>query len=266
MKQNNEQALGLYKLPEVTLLNASPIFIGEIAGRICYDSFNMSEHQFIKDFKENPDKFLDNIIEKNDIESSALLDKLINVLFHESVAEHINLTFHVKNVSREVGIEWNRTRIGMPTSQKSTRYTIEDLINAWIDLHDNIHTKCEEYTDKFKEVIKENVIHLDEEFINCTMIYLYSMLYKYNELEPLKKGLKGAEKKAQNDRVKRCLPESWIFEGIWTFNLRSLKHFWNLRDSSGAYFGIREVAQSLKEATPKKYRILIDKKFKKENK
>lgn len=252
-----------YKKPKATLLHASPLSIGEIAGRICYDSFSLSEHELVRNFEENPKEFINNLSTLGDIESSKLLDKLFNVYFHESVAEHINLTYHVERVSREIIIEWNRTRIGMPTSQKSTRYTIEDLVNAFVDWYDNSNGAIgEEHYNAFEKVVDDNIVHKNNTRVTITTNYLLDMLSTYHEEEPLKKGLTGGAKKKQNDRVKRCLPESWMLEGIWTFNLRSLKHFVNLRSSGSAYYGIREVVETVMEQTPHKYRILVDKKYK----
>ena len=236
-----------YKKPKVTLLHATPLWISEGAGRVCYDSFDMSENEQVKSFP--------NV--KEDIESSELLDKLSWVHHHESVLEHTSLSFYIQNVSREVIIEWNRHRIGMPTSQRSTRYTIESLIDAWVDLNDNFF-KLDAH-DVFEKVIKENVVHDDREMIQIIADYLYKSLKRYHEEEPLVKGLTGSKKKKQNDRVKRCLPESWMTEGVWTFNLRALKHFISLRGSGAAYPYIRELTLGIINATPEKYLRLVKK-------
>lgn len=156
----------------------------------------------------------------------------------------------------------------MPTSQKSSRYTIEALINAWIDYNESRKPNSKLNEDNayqnFYEVVANNVVHLNEDLIETTVSYLDNMLIHYNYEEPLKKGLKGGAKKKQNDRVKRILPESWLSEGIWTFNLRSLKHFIELRGSGSAYYGIREVVEAILEQVPHKYRVLVDKKYRKE--
>ena len=49
---------------------------------------------------------------------------------------------------------------------------------------------------------------------------------------------------------------------VVTFNIRSLKNYFDLRDSGAAWFQIQWLAQGMKDATPKKYLKLIDKKFK----
>ena len=257
-----------YKKPKATLLHSSPLSLGELSGRVCYNSFDLSENKLVKDFENNTDEFTNNLSKLGDIEESKLLDKLFNVYFHESVAEHINLTYFVKDVSREVVIEWNRTRIGIATSQKSTRYTIEDVIDAWIDYNDTKtslkHIDEDTFYKSFYNKVASSIVHIDEDLIDITVSYLDDMLICYNYKEPLKKGLTGGAKKKQNDRVKRMLPESWMLEGVWTFNLRSLKHFVELRSSGSAYYGIQEVVETLLEQTPHKYRILVDKKYRKE--
>ena len=256
-----------YKKPKATLLHSSPLSLGELSGRVCYNSFNLSENELVKDFENNPSNFVNNLPKLGDIEESKLLDKLFNVYFHESVAEHINLTYFVKDVSREVVIEWNRHRIGLATSQKSTRYTIEDVIDTWVDYNEARISlqRSDEYNlyQDYYNKVASSIVHLDEDLIDITTKYMYDMLSVYNSEEPLRKGLTGGAKKKQNDRVKRMLPESWMLEGVWTFNLRSLKHFVELRSSGSAYYGIQEVVDTILEQTPHKYRILIDKKYRK---
>jgi len=236
-----------YKKPKVTLLHATPLWVSEGAGRVCYNSFDMSENEQMKSFPEV----------EEDIESSELLEKLSWVHFHESVLEHTSLSFYIQNVSREIVMEWNRHRLGMPTSQKSTRYTIECLIDDWIDLNANFFSQ--DAHNAFEKVVKENVVHDDFEMIQIISDYLYKSLKRYHEEEPLVKGLTGSKKKKQNDRVKRCLPESWMTEGVWTFNLRALKHFISLRESGAAYPYIRELTQEIIKATPEKYLRLVKK-------
>ncbi len=250
-----------YKKPKVTLLHSSPLAIGEIASRICYDSFELSENSIVKDFRDSPEGIAKRLDSGEDINDSKLLDKLINVYFHGSVAESITFQFHIKDVARNVHIEMLTHRAGVSRVNKSTRYTIEDLVEAWLVYYEDVN----KYTySKFMEVIKNNVILEDDKMLTSLTNYLYESLAIINIEEPLRSGLTGGAKKKQNDRIKPILPESWMIEGIWTFNLRSLKHFIELRSANSAYWGIREVTKEIQEAIPHKYRILIDKKYRKE--
>ena len=244
-----------YKKPKATLLHATPLAISEIAGRVCYDSFQLSENEGIKEFKQTLS------LPTPDIEESKLIDNLVNVYFHESTVEHINLSYYIRDISREIIIEANRHRIGIATSQKSSRYTIEKMINSWIEYSEKLD---KESYQNFVNIIGENIVHENKDMIKLEADKISQMLFLYHKEEPLQKGLTGGAKKKQNDRVKRCLPESWMLEGVWTFNLRALKHFVELRSSGSAYYGIRELTEEILRVTPHKYKILIDKKYKKE--
>lgn len=239
-----------YKKPKAYLLHAAPLNLGEVGGRVCYNSFELSEHEQIRNFLKTKDI-------GEPIESSKLLDKLVWVHHHESVTEHINLTYFVENVSREVIIEWNRHRLGMPTSQQSTRYTMEPVVNAWCDYRDSLnkHDGLDEYEawTSFHDAVSNSIVDLNPQMVNAVVDYMHTKLSVYDKEEPLVKGLTGSKKKKQNDRVKRCLPEVWMMMGVWTFNIRSLKHFLELRSGGAAYPFIREISEVLLEATPEHY-------------
>lgn len=233
-----------YKKPKATLQHATPLSISEVGARVCYNSFGMSEHETIRNFE--------NTLSLEDIPSSRVLDDLTWTYHHESINEHINLSYYVQDVSRETVIEWNRTRIGMATSQQSSRYTMEPVVNAWVDYN----TGAIQW-DEFVAMVGVYVIDDTKSAIEADAMYIATKLTIYNAEEPIIKDLKGSKKKKQNDRVKRCLPEVWMLKGLWTFNLRALKHFIKLRDSGSAYYGIREVAKTILEATPQKYLDLV---------
>ena len=238
-----------YKKPKAYLLHATPLALGEVGGRVCYDSFKLSENEDIRNFKQNHTI--------PDIDSSELLNKLVWAYQHESIVEHINLSYYIEDISREVVIEMNRSRIGVATSQKSTRYTMEPIVDAWIEFSDDKIT-----WNTFQNEVAKNIVDLDSDMIEITASYISAKLHTYNRKELLIKGLTGSKKKKQNDRVKRCLPEVWLMEGVWTFNLRALKHFYTLRSSGSAYYGIREVVDAIIAVTPQSYLELISRDFK----
>lgn len=237
-----------HKTPKATLLYCTPLAVAEIGGRVCYDSFESSENSIIKFFKQNQEHFI-HTTKDEDISSSDLLYKLAHVHFHHSVLEHIQLSYYIKDIPRNVVIEANRHRIGVATSQKSSRYTIDDLITTWI--------RGDKQT--FANVVAKNVSITEPRQLSIITEYLSDSLNNLDNEEKLEADLKGGKKKHQNDRVKFILPECWVLEGVWTFNLRSLKHFLDLRLSGSAYYGIQEMAQAIVDATPKKYLELIQK-------
>jgi thymidylate synthase ThyX len=110
-----------------------------------------------------------------------------------------------------------------------------------------------------RQIVAENIIVSNDAWIDIETDTLMSKLELYHLEEPLVKGLTGSKKKKQNDRVKRCLPETWTTKCVLTFNIRALKHFVELRDSGSAYYGIRELALGIISQTPDKYMRFIRK-------
>ena len=72
----------------------------------------------------------------------------------------------------------------------------------------------------------------------------------------------GKKKRNVGDAFKHIVSDNWKVDMVVTFNIRSLKNYFDLRDSGAAWFQIQWLAQAMKEVTPQKYLKLIDKKFK----
>lgn len=163
----------------------------------------------------------------------ALLEKIIKVHKHESVAEHIVMHFEITGVSRLELQEHMRHRIASPTVQ-STRYTI-DKIN--FDFEKFFVTPNEEQLSK-----------LDEDVREFYLSYLESM--QKNSIEFLKwcKNLK-----IPNDMAKYGILESLRTNFSWTINLRALINFLALRESPKAHFEIKEVARLIRESLKDTY-------------
>jgi len=78
-----------------------------------------------------------------------------------------------------------------------------------------------------------------------------------NRLELFEALEAGKRKRNVGDAFKHIVTDNWKVDMVVTFNLRSLKNYLTLRDSGAAYFGIRHLAQAIKDATPNKYLDLI---------
>jgi len=246
-----------HRIPKVTLIYSTPLALAEIGARVCYDSFNLSENNLVKFFKNDIGHFKDKVKIDGDIDGSEVLDKLAWVHFHHSVLEHVNLSYFIQNIPRNVVLEFNRSRTGVSTSQKSSRYTIDVLINSFLDTIENPLGITNLEATTFHTVVKNNISVTDKDTVLNITKYLFDALYLLHSTEELIKDLKGGKKKHQNDRVKFILPECWVMDGLWTFNLRALEHFLKLRNNGSAYYGIREVAEEIIRVTPQKYLDLI---------
>ena len=176
---------------KVRMLTANSPFIPVIGARTCYNSF----------------KHMDALGEK-DLD---LLDRLSNRYRHESVIEHLVVSYEIIT-SREVLQEIARHRIAS-YSVKSTRYTLKELKNA-------------------KEIDPDDYCIIYSKRTNKQLIKQL--------LEEIQKQLQNG---ATNDEVKEMLPECFATTIIMTVNARSLKNFLNLRLSESAYYKIREIAE-----------------------
>ena len=142
------------------------------------------------------------------------------------------------------------------------------------------------FTDKLKEL--DILITLDQKYNTIEYNTIYSKLwyqkdsYTYEEFtklciskssihfvtelsdpDELFKALEaGKAKRNVGDPFKHIVTDNWKTELVMTINLRSLKNFFDLRDSGAAWFQIQWLAEEMKAKTPIKYLRLIDKQYK----
>jgi len=268
-----------YSKPEVVLLQDTGIGVAEAAARTCYDSFENSENEVIKNIEHNlPNAAMCD--ELNDIEDSNLLDSLAWTYFHHSILEHANLSFLVRGTSRGVLQEHARHRI-QAISVRSTRYTMSSVINAFVA---SKHGGTKDFfidtvmgfdmfvtSDKDYNKIEIGAIYDKLEYQSKVVEDFHSIAVAKSSI-PLISELQGdaqklfdalqAGKKKRNvgDAFKHIISDNVKVDMVVTFNLRSLKNYFTLRDSGAAYFQIRWLAQEMMKVTPSKYLDLIIKK------
>lgn len=268
-----------YSKPEVVLLQDTGIGVSEAAARTCYDSFENSENEVIKNIENSMpnDEMCD---ELNSIEDSNLLDDLAWTYFHHSILEHANLSFLVRGTSRGVLQEHARHRI-QAISVRSTRYTMSSIINAF--MASQTQDSKEFFIDKilgFDMFVTSDVEYnkLEISAIYDKLKYQVSVVEDFKsiavaksslpfleefagESESLFKALEAGKKKRNvGDAFKHIVTDNVKVDMVVTFNLRSLKNYFTLRDSGAAYFQIRWLAQEMMRVTPSKYLDLIVKK------
>ena len=173
----------------------------ELAGRVCYKSESR-----ISD--TSAEKFIANIIKSG----------------HESVIEHVSLTFKII-CDRGVTHEIVRHRLAS-YSQSSTRY-------------------CNYASDKFgNELTFIKPCFWDEDDENYLLWKQTLEVAEKNYLAMIKNG-------AQPQQARSILPNSLKTEIFMTANLREWRHFLKLRTSKRAHPQMREVALKI-------YKILAD--------
>ena len=288
-----------YYRPQVILFQDNGLGVSEYAGRAAYDSFSNSEHLDIQEFemviKDNPGEIIKNTYLKriNEIPDSKLLDQLAWVYHHHSVIEHTVLSYYIKRISRGVLQELVRHRIASYTV-KSTRYTMSSIINAFVTAISVFEDESRGLSFFIEKLDKMDLFVLASEYmkeIEITSIFtklmyqcdiiieetddldsFYKLCLSKENFEYIKTvGIdsdpeevfntleNGKKKRNVGDPFKHIVTDNWKTDLMVTINLRSLKNFFELRDSGAAYFQIKWLAEEMKKETPKKYLKLIDK-------
>ncbi len=267
-----------YEKPKVTLLQESGLGVAEIAARTCYDSFENSENECIKTAMEYLDT--DAI---NHIDDSDLLANLAWVHHHHSIIEHATLSYLIQGTSRGVLQEHARHRL-QAISVRSTRYTMSSVINAFVASKENEDS----FSFFLEKLLKLNLFVItDKKYLEIEIKTIYEKLqFQYerdsdflknaiaksslpfiedckDDSETLFEAFQmGKKKRNVGDGFKHVVSDNWKVDLVVTFNIRSLKNYFDLRDSGAAWFQIQWLAQAMKEVTPLKYLKLIDKEYK----
>jgi len=271
-----------YEKPKVTLLQESGLGVAEIAARTCYDSFENSENECVKNAMTTLDTDAINTIENSD-----LLSNLAWVHHHHSIIEHATLSFLVEGTSRGVLQEHARHRL-QAISVRSTRYTMSSVINAFVaSVTLGVESEAS-FAFFLEKVLGLNLFVItDQEYLAIEIRAIYEKFvfqYKRNsdflvdavaksslpfvqelqgDAEALFNALQNGKKKRNvGDGFKHIVSDNWKVDMVITFNIRSLKNYFDLRDSGAAWFQIQWLAEQMKAVTPLKYLKLISKEHK----
>lgn len=251
------------------LLFLTPISLGEIGGRTCYDSFDKSK--YLQDFKEDfiaPQYLF--------MQDSPFLEQMSHVNFHTSLLEHINATWFIET-SRGVLQELVRSRIGVGYSFRSTRYTMSDILKAFIWF-----VKYHPYVYKTSFISwlgEQNIFLVNNQEIEAKLLvnefieYGSSGVFTIKQIEDdvlskearklyeggctLEELLNAKDKRNAGDNYKLLVKDTWRVEGTVTMNMRAFKHFYSLRNSGAAWNEIQVLAKAMYDTLPVGYQRLI---------
>jgi len=268
-----------YSKPEVILLQDTGIGVAESAARTCYDSFSNSENEVIQNLENTmPDENMCDSL--NAIEDSSLLDNLAWTYFHHSILEHANLSYLIRGTSRGVLQEHARHRL-QAISVRSTRYTMSSIINAFVASKDvgdkeffiqtilafNMFVTTDEAYNRIEIGAMYDKLEYQskivEEFYSIAVAKSSIPFIKeyHGNAEALYAALQNGKKKRNvGDAFKHIISDNVKVDMVVTFNLRSLKNYFSLRNSGAAFFQIQWLAQEMIKVTPQKYLDLIIKK------
>lgn len=222
--------------------------IVEMAGRRCYMSFEPKLNPNVTRIREDIAEYLENLLKSR----------------HGSVLEHVSYTFALENVSRVFTAEMNRHRAGVAISEGSMRYIRFTDIPFWMPHSIRAETKlatqegieCLEhmrsngggkYTVDQKKCMSQAIF--EEAFGNAERLYK-ELLYIWGD--ELADNSTFALKKEITSMMRRIIPIGVASGGIWTGNLRALRHILTMRCDESAEEEIRHVAVLM-------FEILIEK-------
>ena len=148
-------------------------------------------------------------------------DTLKNIIKagHESVLEHINLTFKIEGLSRACLQELARHR-HISLSVESTRHTLRKFLR------------------------EHNAIEVCGNRYNWEMAKVFDAFVRKHPDMP-------------NDELKYYLPEFWPTNLIITLNVREFRHILNLRTAPAALREFRELARAMYWAVPEEFKYLL---------
>lgn len=183
----------------------------------CYMAFELGLNPNVQKVREDVTEYLTNILASG----------------HGSVLEHAHFSFGIEGVSRVFTGEMNRHRAGMAISEGSMRFiSFEDM--GLVET-----TNMKEPKDAFDEEINS---FLGRTFGDIEGNYRYLMgdmkQIGYDDL-PF------SRKKELTSRARRAIGMGIATGGIWTGNIRALRHICELRGTKYAEEEILVVSQMI---------------------
>jgi thymidylate synthase (FAD) len=195
-----------FDIPHKNALN-DPALLVALAGRRCYMSFQPSLNPNLTKVRKDYTEYFDNILKSG----------------HGSILEHAVYTYAIEGVSRVFTAEMNRHRAGWAISEGSLRFIrFDNNIPYWMPLSLRDNPDDDEDLDQRKRDTQQI---FDEVFdlIECK----YGELLRIWEME---KGDKNFDyKKKVTSCLRRIVPMGVATGGVWTGNIRALRHVLALR-------------------------------------
>lgn len=194
--------------------------MAELAGRFCYNSFMKGR---------TSQDYLQNVIEMQ----------------HGSVLEHVTFNMIIEGVSRSLSHELIRHRAGFSPSQESQRYVDAKDIRFVVPpllIHqtggDRNHPRIAAFEDRCERALSA---YVDEQ---AAYMDAFEAEHQASTDVPGEMDVKTRTllKKRANEAARSVLPNAAETRLMWTGNLRSLRHLFELRGETFADLEIRRLA------------------------
>lgn len=192
----------------------------EVAGRMCYRSWEPGLNPNVTRVRADQDDYLVNVLKSR----------------HGSVLEHANYTFLFQDVSRVLTHELVRHRAGAAVSQESLRFVRLDELPFW-------------FPDWAKE--DDELMQRAGVLLNQLEAFQIWMAEHFQLDEP---GVNFHVKKEMTSFMRRFAPEGVATALTWTANVRTIRHVIEARTAPSAEEEIRlvfnRVGEIMREELP----------------
>ena len=191
---------------------SDPALLVALAAKQCYMAFQPGLNPNVTQVRADMVKYLDNVMKQR----------------HGSVLEHSVFTFGINGCSRVFTGEANRHRAGVGVSERSMRYVRYTNIKFWMP-------EC------FREASDDSAMTKDKKRASRDLLTAQfdgqeQMMARFAEIwaDELSPSSKFHAKKVLTSAFRRGIGMGIATGGIWSLNLRALRHVIALRTDAGA--------------------------------
>lgn len=212
-----------YELPDEGKVEMGALLV-QLCAKRCYKSYQVGLNPNITKVREDLVDFIGNILK----------------VAHGSVLECASYSFAVENVSRVFTAEMNRHRAGVAVSEGSMRYISFEGITYWVPtsiLENGSDSAQVRLAKKLTRSIFERAFRQAKENYKELMT-----IWNYDEAVT-----KFSQKKQLTSMFRRIIPMGVATGGVWTVNLRALRHIFQMRITPHAEEEICMVASMMLE-------------------
>ncbi len=171
-----------------------------LAGKRCYMSFEPGLNPNVTRIRKDTVAFIDNILKSR----------------HGSVLEHSTYTFALENVSRVFTAEMNRHRAGWAISEGSMRYIRFSDIPFWMPFSireaDDDSSELQDAKSRTRAVFERAFQQMEKNYRELEEIWQLDSLQAFKE------------KKKITSMMRRIIGMGVATGGVWTGNLRAIRH------------------------------------------
>ncbi len=191
---------------------SDPALLVALAAKQCYMAFQPGLNPNVNKVRKDMVEYLDNVLKQR----------------HGSVMEHAVFTFGINGCSRVFTGEMNRHRAGVGISERSMRYIRYTDIKFWMpECFREDDTDTPEIAKKKRDSREVLLAQFESQE---TMMVAFASIWK-DELSP---GSTFHAKKVLTSAFRRGIGMGIATGGVWSLNLRALRHVIALRTDTGA--------------------------------